>query len=112
MADTLSAAGCTVLTPAQGSPVDITTRFCLRAYNLDHVRELRLCGNRARLPPGKSPAQTRTPPAGSDPSGCPDRGRRDAPGASDRGSRIGLRCRSAGHSTPSAWPMRTALRSC
>ena len=38
LADALSAAGCTVLTPAQGSSVDITTRFGLRTYNLDYVR--------------------------------------------------------------------------
>ncbi|GHE24203.1 hypothetical protein GCM10017779_71640 [Streptomyces capillispiralis] len=38
LADGLSAAGCTVLTPAQGRRVDITTRFGLRTYNLDYVR--------------------------------------------------------------------------
>lgn len=38
LADALSAAGCTVLTPAQGCCVDITTRFGLRTYNLDYVR--------------------------------------------------------------------------
>lgn len=38
LADALSAAGCTVLTPAQGRCVDITTRFGLRTYNLDYVR--------------------------------------------------------------------------
>jgi hypothetical protein len=38
LADALSTAGCTVLTPAQGHRVDITTRFGLRTYNLDYVR--------------------------------------------------------------------------
>ncbi|KKD04103.1 phosphatase [Streptomyces sp. WM6386] len=38
LADALSAAGCTVLTPAHGRCVDITTRFGLRTYNLDYVR--------------------------------------------------------------------------
>ncbi|MFE4670392.1 phosphatase [Streptomyces sp. NPDC056716] len=38
LADALSAAGCAVLTPAQGRCVDITTRFGLRTYNLDYVR--------------------------------------------------------------------------
>ncbi|MFE2046808.1 phosphatase [Streptomyces sp. NPDC059477] len=38
LADALSAAGCAVLTPAQGRRVDITTRFGLRTYNLDYVR--------------------------------------------------------------------------
>ncbi|WP_415951333.1 phosphatase [Streptomyces sp. KLOTTS4A1] len=42
LADALSAAGCTVLTPAQGSSVDITTRFGLRTYNLDYVRGVAL----------------------------------------------------------------------
>ncbi len=38
LADALSSAGCTVLTPAYGRRVDITTRFGLRTYNLDYVR--------------------------------------------------------------------------
>ncbi|GAA3048910.1 phosphatase [Streptomyces glomeratus] len=38
LAHALSAAGCVVLTPAQGRCVDITTRFGLRTYNLDYVR--------------------------------------------------------------------------
>ncbi|MGV9249418.1 phosphatase [Streptomyces sp. NPDC003710] len=38
LAHALSAAGCAVLTPAQGRCVDITTRFGLRTYNLDYVR--------------------------------------------------------------------------
>ncbi|MET9567392.1 MULTISPECIES: phosphatase [Streptomyces] len=42
LADALSAAGCTVLTPAHGSCVDITTRFGLRTYNLDYVRGVAL----------------------------------------------------------------------
>ncbi|WP_405817751.1 phosphatase [Streptomyces sp. NBC_01390] len=42
LADALSAAGCAVLTPAQGSSVDITTRFGLRTYNLDYVRGVAL----------------------------------------------------------------------
>ncbi len=42
LADALSAAGCAVLTPAQGLCVDITTRFGLRTYNLDYVRGVAL----------------------------------------------------------------------
>ncbi|MEU6480812.1 phosphatase [Streptomyces sp. NPDC047017] len=38
LADALSAAGCTVLTPAQGRRVDMTTRFGLRTHRLDYVR--------------------------------------------------------------------------
>lgn len=42
LASALSAAGCPVLTPAQGRSVDITTRFGLRTYNLDYVRGVAL----------------------------------------------------------------------
>ncbi len=42
LAEALSAAGCSVLTPAQGRSVDITTRFGLRTYNLDYVRGVAL----------------------------------------------------------------------
>ncbi|WND35961.1 phosphatase [Streptomyces sp. BB1-1-1] len=42
LAEALSAAGCAVLTPAQGRCVDITTRFGLRTYNLDYVRGVAL----------------------------------------------------------------------
>jgi hypothetical protein len=38
LADALSAVGCTVLTPAQGRCVDITTRFGLRTCHLEYVR--------------------------------------------------------------------------
>ncbi|MET9506855.1 phosphatase [Streptomyces sp. NPDC006622] len=38
IADALSAAGCVVLTPAQGRRVDITTRFGLRTLELAYVR--------------------------------------------------------------------------
>ncbi|MEU2288625.1 phosphatase [Streptomyces sp. NPDC013178] len=46
LADALSAAGCDVLTPAQGRCVDITTRFGLRTYNLDYVRGVALVRER------------------------------------------------------------------
>jgi hypothetical protein len=38
LADALSSAGCTVLTPAYGSSIDMTTRFGLRTYTLEYVR--------------------------------------------------------------------------
>ncbi|MET9147962.1 phosphatase [Streptomyces sp. NPDC004042] len=62
LADALSAAGCTVLTPAQGRCVDITTRFGLRTHHLDYVRQVAL----VRLPgparPGCEPgAHTHSP---------------------------------------------------
>jgi hypothetical protein len=50
LADALSAAGCTVLTPAHGRRVDITTRFGLRTYNLEYVRGVAL----VREPDAKS----------------------------------------------------------
>ncbi|MEW1718362.1 phosphatase [Streptomyces sp. NPDC093109] len=42
LADALSAAGCLVLTPAQGRCIDITTRFGVRTCNLDYVRGVAL----------------------------------------------------------------------
>ncbi|MGR8009078.1 phosphatase [Streptomyces hypolithicus] len=42
LADALSAAGCPVLTPAQGRRVDITTRFGVRTYRLDYVQGVAL----------------------------------------------------------------------
>lgn len=42
LADAMSAAGCLVVTPAQGRCVDITTRFGVRTYNLDYVRGVAL----------------------------------------------------------------------
>ncbi|ELP66693.1 hypothetical protein STRTUCAR8_04820 [Streptomyces turgidiscabies Car8] len=67
LADALSAAGCAVLTPAQGSSVDITTRFGLRTYNLDYVRGVALVreprAGAARREPGAhthSPLPVRT----------------------------------------------------
>ncbi|MFB8773795.1 phosphatase [Streptomyces broussonetiae] len=42
LADAMSAAGCAVLTPAQGRCVDITTRFGLRTHVLDYVRGVAL----------------------------------------------------------------------
>ncbi|MEV8537041.1 phosphatase [Streptomyces sp. NPDC051211] len=38
LAEALSAAGCVVLTPAQGRSVDMATRFGVRTYSLDYVR--------------------------------------------------------------------------
>jgi hypothetical protein len=42
LADALSAAGCVVLTPAQGISVGMTTRFGLRSRSLDYVRGVAL----------------------------------------------------------------------
>ncbi|MGW1163485.1 phosphatase [Streptomyces sp. NPDC002519] len=42
LAHALSAAGCVVLTPAQGHRVDILTRFGLRTHHLDYVRGVAL----------------------------------------------------------------------
>ncbi|MEV7618216.1 phosphatase [Streptomyces sp. NPDC089799] len=51
LAEALSAAGCAVLTPAQGRGVDVATRFGVRTYTLDYVRGVALVrepGARAR----------------------------------------------------------------
>lgn len=42
LADALSAAGCVVLTPAQGRSVDMATRFGVRTYSLDYVQGVAL----------------------------------------------------------------------
>ncbi|MFF3321149.1 phosphatase [Streptomyces sp. NPDC002889] len=42
LADALSAAGCPVLTPAQGRSVDITTRFGVRTYTVWYVQGVAL----------------------------------------------------------------------
>lgn len=62
LADALSAAGCEVLTPAQGRCVDITTRFGLRTYNLDYVRGVALVRASGGERPGCEPgAHTHSP---------------------------------------------------
>ncbi|WP_086564531.1 phosphatase [Streptomyces africanus] len=62
LADALSAAGCAVLTPAQGRCVDITTRFGLRTYNLDYVRGVALVRGSGGERPGCEPgAHTHSP---------------------------------------------------
>lgn len=42
LADALSAAGCRVLAPAPGVPLDITTRFGLRTYEIGYVKGVAL----------------------------------------------------------------------
>ncbi|MFF8960486.1 phosphatase [Streptomyces sp. NPDC014894] len=62
LADALSAAGCLVLTPAQGRCVDITTRFGVRTYAIDYVRGVALVRNPgARPAPGETGAHTHSP---------------------------------------------------
>ncbi|MEU0337320.1 phosphatase [Streptomyces sp. NPDC006193] len=55
LADALSAAGCEVLTPAQGRSVDILTRFGLRTQRLDYVRGVALVREPAGERPGGEP---------------------------------------------------------
>ncbi|MEV4439995.1 phosphatase [Streptomyces sp. NPDC049577] len=58
----LSAAGCDVLTPAQGRSVDITTRFGVRTYNLDYVRGVALVREPGARPSASEPgAHTHSP---------------------------------------------------
>ncbi|MFJ8085196.1 phosphatase [Streptomyces sp. NPDC096205] len=62
LADALSTAGCTVLTPATGRCVDITTRFGLRTHVLDYVRGVALVrGPDARAPGRATGAHTHSP---------------------------------------------------
>ncbi|MCP3822135.1 phosphatase [Streptomyces sp. A3M-1-3] len=62
LADALSAAGCAVLTPAQGCSVDITTRFGVRTYNLDYVRGVALVREPGARRAGSEPgAHTHSP---------------------------------------------------
>ncbi|WP_267244933.1 phosphatase [Streptomyces sp. PR69] len=62
LADALSAAGCPVLTPAQGRCVDITTRFGVRTYNLAYVRRIALVREPGTREHGGNPgAHTHSP---------------------------------------------------
>ncbi len=62
LADALSAAGCEILTPAQGRCVDITTRFGLRTATLDYVRGVGLVrGATAQRSGGEPGAHTHSP---------------------------------------------------
>ncbi|MGW2827419.1 phosphatase [Streptomyces sp. NPDC001443] len=78
LADALSAAGCTVIVPAKGHCVDITTRFGLRTYNLDYVQGVALVrepdAERPGCEPGAhthSPLPVRTALAGAADAGGP-----------------------------------------
>ncbi|MCC2279814.1 phosphatase [Streptomyces sp. ET3-23] len=58
----LSAAGCEVLTPAQGRSVDITTRFGVRTYHLEYVRGVALMREPGARASGSEPgAHTHSP---------------------------------------------------
>ncbi|WP_229845075.1 phosphatase [Streptomyces cinnamoneus] len=58
----LSAAGCTVLTPAQGQSVDITTRFGVRTYRLDYLRGVAMVREPGARAAGSEPgAHTHSP---------------------------------------------------
>ncbi|MET7522759.1 phosphatase [Streptomyces sp. NPDC005248] len=62
LADALSAAGCAVLTPAQGRCIDITTRFGVRTYHLDYVRGVALVREPGvRVRGGEPGAHTHSP---------------------------------------------------
>ncbi|MFH7337605.1 phosphatase [Streptomyces sp. KHY 26] len=55
LADAVSAAGCEVLTPAQGRCVDILTRFGLRTHRIDYVRRVALVRETGTGRPGCEP---------------------------------------------------------
>ncbi|MFB6617548.1 phosphatase [Streptomyces sp. NPDC085524] len=62
LAEAMSAAGCVVLTPAQGAGVDIASRFGVRTYHLDYVRGVALVREPGVRPPGSATgAHTHSP---------------------------------------------------
>ncbi|MGW5348206.1 phosphatase [Streptomyces sp. NPDC004050] len=62
LARSMSAAGCDVLTPAQGVSVDMTTRFGVRTHSLDYVRGVALVREPGVRPPGSATgAHTHSP---------------------------------------------------
>ncbi|MFD8415852.1 phosphatase [Streptomyces sp. HUAS TT3] len=62
LARAMSAAGCDVLTPAQGVSVDMTTRFGVRTHSLDYVRGVALVREPGVRPPGSATgAHTHSP---------------------------------------------------
>ncbi|MCC3773570.1 phosphatase [Streptomyces sp. UNOB3_S3] len=62
LAAALSAAGCDVLTPAQGRSVDITTRFGVRTYNLHYAQGVAMVREPGARGPGSEPgAHTHSP---------------------------------------------------
>ncbi|NLU70230.1 phosphatase [Streptomyces sp. HNM0574] len=62
LASALSAAGCAVLTPAQGQRVDITTRFGVRSHSLVYVRGVALIHETgAQHTPGAPGVHTHSP---------------------------------------------------
>ncbi|MGR4884553.1 phosphatase [Streptomyces sp. LARHCF249] len=54
LAEAMSAAGCVVLTPAQGVSVDMATRFGVRTYSIDYVRGVALVRDPGVRPPGSA----------------------------------------------------------
>lgn len=62
LADALSAAGCLVLTPAQGRCVDMTTRFGVRTHLLEYVRGVAVVREPGLSAAGREPgAHTHSP---------------------------------------------------
>ncbi|MEU5808220.1 phosphatase [Streptomyces sp. NPDC047718] len=62
LARAMSAAGCDVLTPAQGVSVDMATRFGVRTHTLDYVRGVALVREPGVRPPGSATgAHTHSP---------------------------------------------------
>ncbi|MBT2483023.1 phosphatase [Streptomyces sp. ISL-94] len=62
LAEAMSAAGCVVLTPAQGVSVDMATRFGVRTYSIDYVRGVALVREPGVRQPGSATgAHTHSP---------------------------------------------------
>ncbi|MFC9296516.1 phosphatase [Streptomyces sp. NPDC057011] len=62
LAEAMSAAGCVVLTPAQGASVDMATRFGVRTHSIDYVRGVALVREPGVRRPGSATgAHTHSP---------------------------------------------------
>ncbi|MFG2879274.1 phosphatase [Streptomyces sp. NPDC048337] len=62
LAEAMSAAGCVVLTPAQGTSVDMATRFGVRPHSIDYVGGVALVREPGVRPPGSATgAHTHSP---------------------------------------------------
>lgn len=110
LADALSAAGCAVLTPAQGSSIDITTRFGLRTYSLDYVQGVALVREPEGEPPVVRPAHTPIHPSRSGPFWRPPP-RAEGPSRSwSSGTTDGSAEQVSWGSRPSVSPIRTIPR--
>lgn len=93
----LSAAGCVVLTPAQGVGVDMATRFGVRPHRIDYVRGVALVREGGARPAASATgAHSHSPLPVRVALGALADAAWAVAGVGGGGPRVGLRCRSAG----------------